>query len=83
MFQPDTAQGNRGPAGYATIENGRYNTARSGRGVVGGPHRVIISGFDGMADPSGELPHGAPLFPDYHTTSDLPTGNTTLDFTIP
>ena len=53
-FLPDAAQGNQGPAGYAPIENGRYDTARSGRGTVGGPHAVVISGFDGKADPSQE-----------------------------
>ncbi len=82
-FLPDTAKGNQGPAGYATIEGGRYNTARSGRGTVGGPHHVVISGFDGRPDPSGEQEHGAPLFPDYQTTADLPTGNTALDIDVP
>ncbi len=82
-FLPDTAQGNQGPAGYAPIEGGRYNTARSGRGTVGGPHAVVISGYDGQPDPSGESAHGAPLFADHHTTADLPTTTTTLDFHLP
>ncbi len=82
-FVPDTAQGNQGPAGYAAVENGRYNTARLGRGTVGGPHRIIISGYDGEPDPSGEQPHGARLFPDYQTTADLPTETTAIDFHVP
>ena len=81
-FLPDTMQRNQGPAGYAPIDGGRYNTARSGRGTVGGPHRIAISGYDGQPDPSGEQVHGAPLFPDYHTTADLPTKTATLDFDV-
>ncbi len=81
-FLPDTTQGNQGPAGYASIDHGRYNTARAGRGTVGGVHNIVISGFDGQADPDGELEHGAPLFSDYHTTADLPMTTTTLDFDV-
>lgn len=82
-FLPDTAQGNQGPAGYAPIEGGRYTTGRAGRGTVGGPHAVVISGYDGQPDPSGESTHGAPLFADHHTTADLPTTTTKLDFHLP
>lgn len=82
-FLPDAAQANQGPAGYAPVEKGRYDTARAGRGTVGGPHAVVISGYDGQPDPSGESAHGAPLFPDYHTTADLPMTTTTLDFDLP
>ena len=82
-FLPDTAQGNQGPAGYAPIENGRYDTARSGRGTVGGPHTVVISGYDGQADPSQERPHGAPLFREYQITANVGENRTTLDFAVP
>ena len=81
-FLPDTAEGNQGPAGYAPIEAGHYHTAEGGRGTVGGPHRIVISGYDGRPDASGEQAHGARLFPDYHTTASLPTETTTLDFDV-
>jgi len=82
-FLPDTQQGNAGPAGFAAIENGRYDTAASGRGTVGGPHEVVISGFDGKADPAAELMQGAPLFPDYRESVELPEAPATLDFQVP
>jgi hypothetical protein len=81
-FLPDTKQGNAGPAGFAAIENGRYDTAATGRGTVGGPHEVVISGYDGKADPAVELMQGAPLFPDYRKGVDLPEEPATLDFQV-
>ena len=43
-FEPDSAQGNSGPQGYAEIAAGKYDTAGdSGKGTVGGPHRVRIT----------------------------------------
>jgi len=83
QFEPDAAQGNSGPAGFAVIENGRFDTASTGRGTVGGPHRVVIVGFDGNAQPDDELPHGRPLFPTYYTTAVLPKQRTTIDFDVP
>ena len=80
--------GNTGPAGNAKIVNGQYTTQESGRGVVGGPHRIVVNGFDGKADPSAELPYGQPLFIDYEIKYDLPklTGGKTeetIDFKVP
>jgi hypothetical protein len=72
QFLPDSAKGNDGPATNATIVNGSYDTATSGRGTVGGPHIVIIQGFDGQARPEDELPYGMPLFDDYRSHVDLP-----------
>lgn len=42
VFTPDKSKGNSGPQGTAKIINGVYNTARQGRGIVGGPHEVLI-----------------------------------------
>lgn len=48
-FEPDTTQGNSGGMGYATITDGRYDTAAEGnRGVVGGPHIVYFSGMESL-----------------------------------
>lgn len=76
-FEPDTSQGNRGPAGYADIIGGRFQTHL---GAVGGPHIVRISGASGpMIDESKDTT----LFSDYTTTRDLPQQTATLDFDVP
>lgn len=79
-FEPDTAKNNSGPAGYAEIKDGRYETPAD-KGTVGGPHQVRIVGFDGR--PVGESPDGAPLFAEYRTAADLPPGDATQDFDVP
>src|SRR6185436_20432354 len=49
-FTPDTSKKNAGAAGFATIQNGAYNTASSdGKLQVGGPMIVKIEGFDPSA----------------------------------
>jgi hypothetical protein len=76
-FEPDTSRGNRGPAGYADIVAGRFQTHL---GAVGGPHIVRISGASGpMIDEAKDTT----LFSDYMTTCDLPPQSTTLDFDVP
>lgn len=84
LFSPDSSAGNSGPQGIAEIRNGAYNTAASGgKGTVGGPHVVRISGF--AADPAtgNEDNPVAALFPDYETKVDLPKGASTQDFEVP
>ena len=84
-FTPDASQGNRGPQGFATIENGAYSTSDSGKGTVGGPHKVSIAGFDGVAvqEMDDMLEMGKPLFAPYETTVDLPKEASTNDFDVP
>jgi hypothetical protein len=72
QFRP-TAD-NTGPPGFAHIVDGKYNTAESGKGVVGGAYTVMITGYDGKAKPEAELPMGASLFPEYKATVDIPPG---------
>lgn len=77
--------GNPGPAGSAKILNGKYDTAaEGGKGTVGGPHEVIINGFDGKAEPDAELPLGNPLFNDYKVELDISTegDGMTKDFDV-
>jgi len=80
VFEPDTAAGNTGPAGYGNIVAGRFTTYPR-MGVVGGPQVVRISGFDGV--PTGEMVEGKELFPEYTTKVELPTKETTIDFEVP
>jgi hypothetical protein len=73
QFVPSGVEGKAGPAGTAEIVDGKYDTKlRGGRGTTGGPHTVIIFGFDGNPQPQNELPLGQPLFTEFKTTINLP-----------
>jgi hypothetical protein len=87
-FTPDNTKGNKGPAGYAEIKGGQYDTsATGGRGTVGGAMNVMIEGYDPSAAPDKAAKSGEgtmkPLFPRYDTKADLPAGDTTKDFDVP
>ena len=82
IFEPDSSKGNSGPQGFAAIKDGQYNTSRRGQGVVGGPHLVRISGFDGVSV-SEDSPNGSPLFPTFSLDLDLPKESTIQDFDVP
>jgi hypothetical protein len=79
-FAPDPARGNDGPQGYATIENGRYDTAKGGEPAAGGPVVVRIDGYD---PPTADYPHGKPLFIEYKVAAELPREAATKDFDVP
>jgi hypothetical protein len=90
-FTPDSSKGNSGPAGYAEIRNGEYDTSSSGgRGVTGGPVIVSIEGFDPSAKPekadkedkAGDVT-AKQLFPKYEVAVELPKGSATKDFDVP
>ncbi|MEZ6140660.1 MAG: hypothetical protein R3B84_08820 [Zavarzinella sp.] len=83
-FEPDTAKGNTGPGGGATIVNGKFKTDK-GKGVVGGPYIVKIVGYDGIvANQSGEeLTDGKPLFAPYVTNFDFPKEDSDQKFEVP
>ena len=80
VFEPDASKENKGPAAYASIKDGRYETPR-GKGTVGGPHVVRIAGTDGV--PGSETPQGMMLFSEYRTTAELPKEDSTKDFDVP
>lgn len=82
-FLPDTSKGNSGPAGHAQIIDGKFNTAETGQGTIGGPHRVTVTAFDGNAQPELDLPNGDPLFYDYSEEIDLPLEDTTIEIKVP
>jgi hypothetical protein len=79
-FEPDAAKGNKGIAGYAEIHDGKFDTAKAGRGVLGGPYSIRINGFDGKVGP--EAPLGTALFPEYAENRDLKAENQTLDIDV-
>lgn len=80
VFEPDSASGNSGVQGYAEIRDGKYDT-RDGKGVIGGPHQVRVTGFDRFSE--DESDPAKPLFPEYVITEDLPKETTTKDFDVP
>lgn len=89
MFVPDSQQGNSGPAGHAEIRNGKFDTRRSGRGTVGGPHVVHIDGYSAEmetfvdADAGEEVSLAKPLFRRYEQRVDLPAARSAMDFDVP
>lgn len=82
LFEPDQSKGNKGPAGFAKIKDGKFDTRTNGRGTLGGPHVVKIIALDGI--PAEEMPEGTPLAPEYTTQVDLPKkSGHQLEFNIP
>lgn len=83
-FAPDTAKGNSGPGGGAPIRNGNYRTDAD-KGIVGGPHKVRIIGYDGVKTivEGEELTDGKPLFEPYEASINFPKQTSTQDFVIP
>ena len=83
-FNPDAAAGNDGPAGFAEIVAGRYDTAaKGGRHAIAGPHQVVIEGHDpGPAGAAGEVA-GRPLFGGHRVSLDLPAAASQHDFDVP
>jgi hypothetical protein len=80
VFEPDTAAGNRGPAGVALIVDGQFDTARNGKGTVGGAHIARITGLDSQPGP-GASPK--PLFNPYEVKVDLGKSKTAKDIDVP
>jgi len=80
-FDPE---GQKVAGGFASIENGQYDTSKGGRGHVGGKHKVTITGTDGKrVDPNNPDSGMRALFSPYQTSADLPTGKGTQDFDVP
>jgi hypothetical protein len=82
IFEPDAVKGNNGPQAFARIRDGTFDTARDGRGTLGGPHKVTILGCDGVHI-SETSPQGKPLFEPFTTTADLPRAAAKLDLEVP
>lgn len=96
FFEPDAEHGNRGPTGFATIVQGRFDTAGSppGRPAIAGPHRVRIeanahagyAGADaaqGRASVAEQPPSGITLPRQFLTVVTLPSAASSQAFEIP
>lgn len=84
LFVADAEEGNTGPQGVAKIEDGKFDTANAGRGVVGGAYTVIIKGRStqgSQEDDEGGL--NSPLFSDFKTKASFPKENSVQKFDVP
>lgn len=90
QFMPDTSKGNSGPIGYASIVDGKFNTAEGGKGVVEeGAYLVTISGLksapvisDTPPNPDDPVEDNT-LFPDYQVSVELTSSSSPQDFIVP
>jgi hypothetical protein len=88
-FTPDGSQGNSGPAGYARIQNGKYDTsAEGGKGHVSGAMIVQIDGSSSQPGEAGTDESGGELdvevlFSGYQTTAEFPPGQANQNFDVP
>lgn len=82
-FEPDAAQGNKGPVAVVPIVEGRYDTlVHKCPGPLEGPAVVRIVGYS-VAKPGAEIV--PPLFPEYRSTVTITPAKsgTAIDFDVP
>jgi hypothetical protein len=82
-FMPDVRKNNDGPSGYASIQQGRFDTKQNGRGAISGPHVVRIQGFDGVPAPIEGGENGRSLFDPHETTVEISLDKQQYDFVVP
>jgi hypothetical protein len=84
VLKPDRSKGNQGVAAQTDIRHGLYHLPAN-RGTIGGPHIVMVSGFDGEpVTIDGVInPNGKPLFAAYQMTINLPKATATHDIQVP
>jgi hypothetical protein len=81
VFEPDASKGNSGPQGFADIRGGKYDTGDTGKGTIGGPYIVRITGFDRVEE--SEFEPATALFDEYRIEADLPKETGKMDFDVP
>lgn len=83
-FDPDAEQGNSGPGGYADIVDGYYDTNNSGKGVVPGPHKVRIEGYDGEPSRQNDFyRYGTMIFRVHREQIEVPEKASSKNFDVP
>lgn len=81
-FEPDASQGNKGPMSIAEIVDGHYVTD-AGKGIVGGPQKILVEAYDGKVEPGTSVTQGRPLpGSPFRTKADLPKEDTTYDLKL-
>ena len=82
QFEPDGAKGNKGPMAIAEIHEGHYET-NYGKGVVGGPQKIIVEAYDGNGEPGTSMMQGRPIpGGPFRTHADIPKENGTFDISV-
>lgn len=95
-FMPDTNKGNSGPAGFAKITDGVYDTSlEGGKPQVGGAMIVKIEGMSSVDQSAGGADDDSAeaeameevtlqaLFPTFQMEAELPKEEDTKDFDVP
>ncbi|MEX1039113.1 MAG: hypothetical protein WDZ51_00680 [Pirellulaceae bacterium] len=91
-FVPDSTAGNSGPAGYADIVDGKYDTSKTGKGTSGGAYVANVSGSSAppVVQTVGdeEFFKNPPavttsLFQNVRIKTDIPKETSTIDFEVP
>ena len=77
LFEPDVSAGNDGTQGFAEIQDGRFDTARRGRGVTGGAYIARLQG-NAAAEGSDTMRAWQ-----YEQTIDLPAADSRHDLAVP
>ena len=86
QFIPASTDEEPGPAGRAEIIDGRFDTAVSGSGIVAGPMKVRITGYESKSeevteDGTNSGKSTPPLFSGYTIETDV--AGPTQDFEVP
>ena len=81
IFEPDPSAGNSGPAAYADIQAGRYETL-DGKGCIGGPHTLRVICLTGVPE-GNELAEGRMICPEYRQLVDMPRVHSQHDIQVP
>lgn len=79
---PDKSKGHTGPAASLDIVNGHFEGSGSGKGIVAGPHVLMVTAYDGMppappadeSQPASDLAGPKPLFVKYKIEANLKGG---------
>jgi hypothetical protein len=84
-FVPDKDRGHSGPAGYARIEDGLYDTRNDGQGVIQGAYKVIVTAYSAKLETTDtetmENPPDppAPMFRNYTLELDLQSSEQNIE----
>ena len=79
---PDSAKGNKGPQGYATIVDGKFDTEKGGKGHVGGPMKIRIVGLTSAVVSTNDDTPIPPLFPEFVDAVELEKSDDLRGFVI-
>jgi len=82
-FDPDSSKGNKGPQGYATITDGKFDTELGGKGHVGGAMTVRINGLASLRTTTDDDTPVPPLFPEYIESVELDRSDDMRGFIVP